>query len=233
MDIPKFLSQVPEEEKTSFVLELLEIINFKYEENQKLKDEIARLKGEKGKPCIKPSRLEKPDKPGKKSKTTDKKQEVIKPEIILTGSVYKAYKKYTVQDIIWQPFTRYHLECWKTPDGDYIYGRLPDEIFGTHFGPTLEEKKKYFNDRFDKIFTEKPCFSSLNKALERIYKNKEELLLVLERPEIFLHNNMSERDIREYVKKRKISGSSRSSTGRRARDTFASLKKTCQKHGIS
>ncbi|MDM8565252.1 hypothetical protein QUF74_06310 [Candidatus Halobeggiatoa sp. HSG11] len=44
---------------------------------------------------------------------------------------------------------------------------------------------------------------------------------------------LSERDIRDYVKKRKISGSTRSEDGRKCRDTFASLKKTCRKHGIS
>ena len=59
--------------------------------------------------------------------------------------------------------------------------------------------------------------------------NKRELLLVLDRPDIPLHNNDSERDIREYVKKRKISGSTRSDDGRRCRDTFISLKKTCRK----
>jgi len=48
-----------------------------------------------------------------------------------------------------------------------------------------------------------------------------------------LHNNLSERDIRDYVKKRQISGSTRSDKGRLCRDTFASLKKTCRKHGIS
>jgi hypothetical protein len=62
--------------------------------------------------------------------------------------------------------------------------------------------------------------------------NKKELLLVLERPEIPLHNNLSEGDIREYVKKRKISGSTRSDEGRRCRDTFTSLKKTCKKMGV-
>ncbi|MFI3197878.1 MAG: hypothetical protein QX196_06095, partial [Methylococcaceae bacterium] len=36
-----------------------------------------------------------------------------------------------------------------------------------------------------------------------------------------------------YVKKRKISGSTRSEAGRKCRDTFASLKKTCLKHKIS
>jgi len=73
----------------------------------------------------------------------------------------------------------------------------------------------------------------LNLALKRLYENKAELLLVLERPEIPLHNNLSENDIREYVKKRKISGSTRSELGRRCRDTFTSLKKTCRKLGIS
>ena len=43
---------------------------------------------------------------------------------------------------------------------------------------------------------------------------------------------MSERDIREYVKRRKVSGSTRSDEGRRCRDTFASLKKTCKKLGV-
>ena len=63
--------------------------------------------------------------------------------------------------------------------------------------------------------------------------NKAELLLVLERPEIPLHNNLSENDIREYVKRRKVSGSTRSELGRRCRDTFTSLKKTCRKLGVS
>jgi hypothetical protein len=73
----------------------------------------------------------------------------------------------------------------------------------------------------------------LNEALKRIHANKNELLLVLKRPDIPMHNNLSETDIREYVKKRKISGSTRSPTGRKCRDTFASLKKTCRKQGVS
>jgi hypothetical protein len=64
-------------------------------------------------------------------------------------------------------------------------------------------------------------------------RNQREWLLVLERPELPLHNNLSEGEIREYVKRRKISGGTRSDEGRRGRDTFASLKKTCRKLGIS
>jgi hypothetical protein len=98
--------------------------------------------------------------------------------------------------------------------------------------PTSEEKVK-LEKWFDELFTTKTCFYTLNEALKRLHKNKEELLLVLERPDIPLHTNGSETDIREYVKKRKISGGTRSDSGRRCRDTFATLKKTCRKLGIS
>jgi hypothetical protein len=97
----------------------------------------------------------------------------------------------------------------------------------------VEEEKAELRERFDAIFTTKTCFVTLNQALKRIHDNKEELLLVLERPDIPLHNNGSEGDIRDYVKKRKISGGTRSDSGQRCRDTFASLKKTCRKLGIS
>jgi len=85
---------------------------------------------------------------------------------------------------------------------------------------------------FDQIFTTKIRSAMFNEALKRIHNNKSELLLVLERPEIPLHNNSAENAIRDYVKKRKISGSTRSDSGRQCSDTFASLKKTCRKLGV-
>jgi hypothetical protein len=57
--------------------------------------------------------------------------------------------------------------------------------------------------------------------------------MVLKKPDIPLHNNLSENDIREYIKKRKISGSTRSASGQTCRDTFTSIKKTCRKLGVS
>jgi hypothetical protein len=87
--------------------------------------------------------------------------------------------------------------------------------------------------RFDAIFTQQTRFATLTRTLRGIHHNKAELLRVLERPEIPLHTNGSETDLRDYVKKRKISGGTRSDEGRRCRDTFASLKKTCRKLGIS
>ena len=96
-----------------------------------------------------------------------------------------------------------------------------------------KKKRKALEARFDEIFQQKTAYHMLNLALKRLYANKAELLLVLKRPEIPLHNNLSENDIRDYVKRRKISATTRSDTGRRARDTFLSLKKTCQKLGIT
>jgi hypothetical protein len=93
--------------------------------------------------------------------------------------------------------------------------------------------KKALEAQFDDIFTTSTHSQMLNLALGRIYKNKSELLLVLDRPDIPLHNNTAESAIREYVKRRKISGSTRSEPGRRCRDTFTSLKKTCRKLGVS
>jgi Transposase IS66 family len=95
------------------------------------------------------------------------------------------------------------------------------------------EKKAELENRFDEIFTTRTSYETLNQELAKIFKKKSELLLVLDRPEVPLHNNQSERDIREYAKKRKVSGSTRSDEGRRCRDTFASHKKTTRKLGVS
>lgn len=86
---------------------------------------------------------------------------------------------------------------------------------------------------FDRLFRRRTGFADLNEALRRIHQKRADLLLVLERPEIPLHNNLSESDIREWAKKRKISAGTRSELGRRCRDTFVSLKKTCRKLGVS
>lgn len=63
--------------------------------------------------------------------------------------------------------------------------------------------------------------------------DKKKLLLVLDRPEVPLHNNSSENEIRDEVKKRKISAGTRSKNGRLSRNTFLGLKKTCKKLGVS
>ena len=75
-------------------------------------------------------------------------------------------------------------------------------------------------------------YPNLNGVLKELREHKADLLRVLERPEMPLHTNAVESDIREFVKRRKISGGTRSDAGHRCRDTFASLKKTCRKLGL-
>ena len=87
--------------------------------------------------------------------------------------------------------------------------------------------------RFDRIFNRQTGFATLDRLLARLHANKAELLMVLDRPEIPLHTNGSENDIRCHVTKRKISGGTRSDTGRDCRDAFLGLAKTCAKLGIS
>ena len=113
-------------------------------------------------------------------------------------------------------------QVWQLYEGLKAYKQNPTPVH-----------KRRLEAMFDGIFTQTTASASLNLVLKRIYNNKSELLLVLERPDIPLHNNGAENAIREYVKRRKISGSTRSNAGRMCRDTFTSLKKTCRKLGVS
>lgn len=87
--------------------------------------------------------------------------------------------------------------------------------------------------RFDEFCANRTNFPSIDAVLKGMNGKRADLLRVLQRPEVPLHNNLSEGHMRDYVKKRKISGSTRSESGRRARDTFASLKKTCRRLGVN
>jgi hypothetical protein len=87
--------------------------------------------------------------------------------------------------------------------------------------------------RFDRIFRRRTGFVTLDRLLKRLHANKVELLMVLERPEIPLHTNGSENDIRCQVTRRKVSAGTRSDAGRDCRDAFLGLAKTCAKHSVT
>ena len=94
-------------------------------------------------------------------------------------------------------------------------------------------RKPVLEASFDARFEQRTDYPSINAVFQDIREHKADLLRVLDRPEVPLHNNGEESDIREYVKRRKISGGTRSDEGRRCRDTFTSLKKTCRKLGVN
>ncbi|WP_139276496.1 IS66 family transposase [Pararhizobium antarcticum] len=83
------------------------------------------------------------------------------------------------------------------------------------------------------MFSNQIRYYALDKRLSRLKRRKGELLRVLERPEPPLHTNASERDLRGFVIKRKISGGMVSRNGRQAGDSMLGLMKTCQKLGLS
>jgi len=89
-----------------------------------------------------------------------------------------------------------------------------------------ERRSVALRARFDRIFLRRTGFVTLDRLLARLHANKDELLMVLDRPEIPLHTNGSENDIRCYVTRRKVSAGTRSDIGRDCRDAFLSLAKT-------
>lgn len=87
--------------------------------------------------------------------------------------------------------------------------------------------------RFDRVFNRTTGFAPLDGVLDRLFAIKAKLLLVLDRPDVPLHTNGSEGDIRCRVEERKISGCTRGEEGKRCNDTFASIDKTLRKHRIT
>jgi hypothetical protein len=157
MVMPEQIPPIPEAERTPLVLALLQIIQEQAEQIQLLKDEIARLKGHKTRPAIKPSTLEapppagqEPPQPEGKRPGSDKRpknaqlpihhRERIRPPALPEGSRLKDVQTFVVQDLRIEPYnTCYELERWETPDGRYLLGELPAHVrAGGHFGPGLK-----------------------------------------------------------------------------------------------
>ncbi|HME83372.1 MAG TPA: transposase [Roseiarcus sp.] len=106
----------------------------------------------------------------------------------------------------------------------WFYRRLKDY----KLAPSPEQAS-LLRAQFDRIFKRRTGYATLDHLLKRLLARKRELLRVLERPEIPLHTNASENDIRAFVTKRKISGGTVSEKGRQARDVMLGLAKTCKK----
>jgi hypothetical protein len=126
-------------------------------------------------------------------------------------------------------FTDEHRSAQRKVRG--LIWRLYRDLKSYRLAPS-KRRKAALTARFDRIFTQETGFVTLDRLLKRLHANKAELLLVLERPEIPLHTNGSENDIRCQVTKRKVSGGTRSDIGRNCRDAFLGLTKTCFKLGI-
>lgn len=110
--------------------------------------------------------------------------------------------------------------------------RLYADLKAYRLAPT-PKRRTALRARFDRLFRRRTGFAMLDRLLERLHAHKAELLLVLDRPEVPLHTNMTERDLRAQVIKRKISLGTQSDAGRDARDALLGLMHTCTKLGLS
>ncbi len=153
---------ISEEAKKIIVLQhnIIEQMHSSYhdllEDYQKLRDEVNRLKGEKGKPEIKPnvSTKEKilaqdptkePKKWGKKSKNANIKIDGVEvvpidKSILPPDAVFKGYDEVIKQGIIFKANNiLYKLECYYSPSEKKKYAaKLPNALQGTQFDSDLK-----------------------------------------------------------------------------------------------
>jgi len=119
-------------------------------ENAELREEIARLKGLKGRPKLKPSGMEKAAEAAvkggrrkgrrgaKRTKLAINETRIVKPDSLPEGARFKGYEDFIVQDIVIRRRTvLYRRERWLLSSGETVVAALPKEAT-SHFGPELK-----------------------------------------------------------------------------------------------
>jgi hypothetical protein len=132
------------------------------------------------------------------------------------------YKKLT-------PLVAYHqeiLETVQTQFWDYYhdlqaYQIEPDPLLAI-----------VLRGKFDAIFGQTTPYEQLNHRLRQTMAHKEKLLLVLDHPEVPLHNNGAELAVRQRVRKRDVSFGPRTEAGRKGWDVFMTIVATAKKLGV-
>jgi hypothetical protein len=147
--------------------------------------------------------------------------------------------------------TRFRLLCWVHEERHYgklipifdshkqevekIRGEYWDyynELKAYKLNPDTNKKAELVS-KFDKLFNQITGYDQLNHRLKLTLAKKDSLLLVLDYPEIPLHNNLSENGVRELVVKRKISGGVKTEAGKTAWENNLTILATCKKLGVS
>ena len=88
-------------------------------------------------------------------------------------------------------------------------------------------------DQFDELFSTVTGYAALDQRIAKTKAHKVNLLMVLDHPEIPLHNNPAELEVRRRVRKRVVSYGPRSAVGAKAWDTMETLLGTAKKLGVN
>ena len=107
-----------------------------------------------------------------------------------------------------------------------------DELLAYREQPSESERAR-LEAAFDSLFATTIDYWALSERIAKTRAKKAALLLVLEHPEIPLHNNAAELGARQRVRKRDVSFGPRTVEGAQAWDTFLSLADTTRKLGVS
>ena len=97
----------------------------------------------------------------------------------------------------------------------------------------IEAEKLRLDEEFDILFSTPTKYYALNGLMKKTFDQKKFLMLVLEYPDIPLHNNPAELVMREKVIQKKIRMCHRKWIGAICSDLYLSLMATCRKNKIS
>ena len=132
-ELSREISELGLEELKALLVQALEEVARLKAENAELREEIARLKGLKGRPKLKPSGMEKAAdaarSAGRKGRRGAKRTalaidetRILKPDSLPEGARFKGYEDFIVQDIVIKPWTvRYRRERWLLPSGGRLW----------------------------------------------------------------------------------------------------------------
>ncbi len=98
--------------------------------------------------------------------------------------------------------------------------------------PSIEDAQK-LKRKFDDIFSMKYTYQDLQNRIDKTKLKKTELLTVLEKPQIPLHNNSSENGARLQKRREDVSLQTKSKNGTKAKDTMLSMIETCRKQSFN
>jgi hypothetical protein len=112
------------------------------------------------------------------------------------------------------------------------YWNFYRELYKYKKNPSCELANS-ISTEFDILFSTKTGYNELDERIAKSKAKKQELLTVLNHPEIPLHNNRSENGARVQKRREDVSLQTKTKEGTEAKDTMMTIVETAKKHSIS